>query len=237
MRAGELFERLSAMGAAAQASVPGFYAWGVTVAPPAWARGSSPVARVAAIAALLMLAAGVVGEPRWGGRARFLSLWGFVLASAVVWSAAPAALSPLRMDAPRGLAGMLGWALFAFASAAPALRTALGEAGKEPAEDAPLVPHQRLARGDGAYVAGGSLAAALLQGIGWRVVSVERSLLVRFIALAAGLAVMGAATEIALVRHSPRAVPSRSRRLRRALVALVALGVLALAGLLLVVLD
>jgi hypothetical protein len=235
MRAASVFERLSSMGAAAQASVPGVYAWGVTVAPCAWARGASLVGKVAAIVALLMLGAGMLGERRWGGRARAVLLWGFVVACAAVWSAAPAGLNPLRMDAPRGLAGMLAWALFAFACATPALPPSME--GERANDDAPLAPRQKLRPGDAAYVAGGGLLAAILQVGGWTIPGGERALLVRFVALAAGLAVIGATTELALSRHLPRVVPSRSRRLRRAMTALVALGILVLGGLLLFALD
>src|SRR5271165_7131310 len=124
MRAAGLFERLSSWGAAAQASVPGAYAWGVTVAPAAWSRGGSSFARAASLVAIAALGAGVVGERRWGWRARIASLWTFILACALTWSAVPLALAPLRMDVPRGVAGMIGWALFAMASAAPALQGA-----------------------------------------------------------------------------------------------------------------
>ena len=235
MRADGLLERLSAVGAAAQASVPGVYAWGVTVAPGAWARGASGLAKAGAVAALLMLAVGVVGEPRWVGRARAVSLWGFVVACAVSWCAAPAGLSPLRMDASRGLAGVLGWAIFAFVSAAPALRAPDGD--ERNADAPPNVAAQRSTRSDVIYVTVGALLAGVLQGAGWRIAGVERALLGRFIALAVGLAVIGASTEIALQRHAPRATPSDTRRLRRALVALVALAILALAGLLNLALD
>src|SRR5882672_6171857 len=109
MGARRLLGRLSATGAAAQANVPGAYAWAVTVAPAAWSRGAPALAKVAAVAALLALFGGMAGERAWGARARFASLWGFVLASALAWSSAPAALAPLRVDSLRGLAGMLGW--------------------------------------------------------------------------------------------------------------------------------
>jgi hypothetical protein len=48
MGAARLFDRLSVLGAAAQASVPGVYAWGVTVAPVAASRGASPVVQIGA---------------------------------------------------------------------------------------------------------------------------------------------------------------------------------------------
>jgi hypothetical protein len=243
MRAGDVLERLAAAGAAAQTMVPGVYAWGVTVAPAAWAHGSSGLTRAAAAVAPVALGWGVVGERRWGGRAQLASFWGFVLASAVVWSTAPSGLSPARMDGPRGLAGMLGWALFAFASAGPAIRALPAKVHEEdpvtaaPPLTAPLAPPPRVARGDAAYAAAGASMAAVLQTVGWRVAGAERALLVRFVALAAGLTVIGAATEVALARHGPRAIASPSRRLRRALAALVALSLLALAGLLLLASD
>lgn len=230
MRAQEVLERVSSLGAAAQASVPGLYAWGVTVAPAAWGRGGSAVAKTAAVAAVLALGAGIAGERLWGGRARVLCLWAFVLACALAWSAAPTALGPLRIDAPRGVAGMLGWALFAFASAAPALQSPRD--GDRLVDDAVLPPRRGLTRGDAAYVAAGALIAAALQLVGWRVPTPERALLVRFVALAAGLAAVGAATEVALARHATRTVRSRTRRLRGAMATLVVLAILGFTGVL-----
>jgi hypothetical protein len=235
MRADGLLERLSAIGAAAQATVPGVYAWGVTVAPAAWARGASPVAKAGAISALVMLAAGVAGERRWLERARTLSLWGFVVGCAVSWSAAPAGLTALRIDASRGLAGMVGWALFAFASAAPALRT--HSDSEQGVAAPPSNPSSTSNAADVACVVGSALLAAILQTVGWRVAGAERALLVRFIALAAGLGVIGTATELALQRHAPRQLPSRRRSLRRAVAPLIALAILVLAGLLNAALD
>ena len=67
--------------------------------------------------------------------------------------------------------------------------------------------------------------------------SPERALLVRVVALAAGLAVIGAATELALVRHTSRAERSGRARLRSAGASLLLLGGLAIAGLLLATRD
>jgi hypothetical protein len=179
----------------------------------------------------------VVAERRWAGRARAASLWGFVVACAVSWAAAPAGLSPFRIDAPRGLAGVVGWALFAFASAAPPLHPTdeATSSGDGASHDPPFLPPST--RVDAAYIAGAAVLAASLQAVGWRIGSAERALLVHFIALAAGLAVIGAATEMAIERRVPRSVPSHGRRLRRALAPLVALGLLVLVGLLNVLLD
>ncbi len=221
------------MGAAAQASVPGLYAWGVTVAPVAWSRGASLVSKIAALAALTALAAGVAAERRWS-RARILALWSFVLCCALAWSAAPGALAPLRIDVPRGAAGMLGWALFALASAAPALQ-ALRADGHVLLDEPELAPRRGLRRGDALYVAGSTVAAVLLQLSGWRVTSPERALLVRLVALAGGLALIGAAVDVALARHAPRVTRSSQRRLRRGLTTFVLLAILGLTGALFVV--
>jgi hypothetical protein len=242
MPAEGLLQRVSAMGAAAQAVVPGIYAWAVTVAPVVldlrldrgtigvWAHGTSAVARLAALVAPLWLLAGPAAERRWDARGRVASLWGFVLSCALAWSAAPAAVGPLRIDAPRGVAGMVGWALFALAAAAPALHRG-PEDDERIVREAPLVPRRgQSKRVDSAYLAGGAVLAALLQGVGWRVAGAERSLLVRFVALAASLAVVGAATELALARHVRRVPRSRARRLRAAMATLVALALLGLTG-------
>ncbi|MGO9835072.1 MAG: hypothetical protein ACLP1X_12730 [Polyangiaceae bacterium] len=220
------------MGSVAQASVPGAYAWAATVAPAAWAHGSGTLAKVAALLALIALAAGWAAERRWGGRFRLATLWGFVLASALTWSAAPMALAPLRFDAVHGLAGMLGWALFALALAAPSLDPVSQSSLMLDAE--PLVARRRLATRDTPYLVGAAAIAVSMQLVGWRVAGAERALLVRFVAVAAGLAVIDAAVTIALARHTRRIPRGRRIRFRAAMVPFVLLGILVLTGLLFV---
>jgi hypothetical protein len=230
MPAEGMFQRLSGVGATAQATVPGLYAWGVTVAPAAWARGAPALAKVTAVIALLALIAGAVGERLRPSRARIPCLWTFVLASALTWSASPGSLAPLHIDAQLGIAGMIGWALFAFATAAPALQGRREEERLVLGSD--LAPRKGVARGDAVYVTGGALVAAALQLIGWRTATAERALLVRFVALAAGLAVIGASTQMAVARHSPRVPRSTAGRLRRAMAGLVFLFLLGVTGML-----
>lgn len=237
MRVAELVRRTSVLGDSAQASVPGLYAWAVTVVPPAWARGAPAVAKVAAVAALMTLGLGIASERRWGGRARIAAFWGFIGACAVSWIAARPGSGSARFDAQAGVAGMLGWALFAFVSAAPPLATDASTAAdlvSAPSSGGRLARHPG---GDLAYLAFGALAAAAINVWGWRVPGEERALLVRCIALAAGLAVIGASAHIALARYAPRAVVAASRRMRRAALALVVLAVLAFVGLLLQIPD
>jgi len=223
-------DRISAMGSAAQATVPGAYAWAVTVAPVAWSHGAGTLSKMGAIVALIALGAGSLGERMWGRRGRLASLWGFVLASATSWSAAPDALASRRIDAPHGLAGMLGWGLFGLVLAAPSLE---GSGRPATVPDAgPPIARRRLARADAVCVLGAAAIAVSMQFIGWGVASAERALLVRFVALAAGLAVIDAGATVALAQHARRVQRPVPARLRSSMVPLVALGMLALAGLL-----
>ena len=231
-------ERLAIPGAAAQASVPGVYAWAVTVVPVAW--GHSPVpalTKVVAVLAPAFLIAGVLVErwqrtgwgwgpnrQTWDGRVRNWSLWAFTLSCAGVWSSAPTVVATSLSDAAQAAAGMLGWTVFAFASAGPPL----GKGG--PArlvEHSPLGSRRDLPRGDMGYVAVGALLALTMQLLGWHAAPAERALLIRLIALAAGLAILGAWTEAAIARHGIRAVAPPRARLRAALVPIILLIMLA----------
>jgi hypothetical protein len=217
--------RLSDLGSAAQASIPGLYAWGVTVVPAAWSRGAPLLAKGSAVLGVVALAAALGLEhlrPREAVRARAVAVWGLSLSSAATWLLVPAAMSTLRVDVSRGLAGMLGWALFAFACAAPPVRRDDASLARV-IEGPPLRPRTRLARGDVAIVSVGAVLACALQVIGWRTGPQERAILVRLVEIAAGLAVLGASTAVALARHTRRVPPSRRERTRRVLPWLLAL--------------
>ena len=164
--------------------------------------------------------------PTW---ARIGSVWGFVLSSAIVWALAPAALSSARLDAVRGALGMVGWALFAFASAGPALRADPEAAGRIVASTS-LKPRSDLPSGDGLYVAIGVSLALAMQAVGWGVASPERAVLVRLVTIVCGLAVIGGTTSISLARHAGRVPAARRTRLRRALPWITMLGLFILAG-------
>ena len=217
---------LAELGASAQAAIPGLYAWAITVAPAAWSRGAPIAAKIFAVIGVIALVTApfVEGVGRitplrpWMGpqRARIWSVWGFVLSSATVWALAPAALASARLDGVRGALGMVGWALFAFASAGPTMRPDADAAARIVA-GTPLKPRSELPRGDGAYVIFGVAAALAMQAIGWGVASPERAVLIRLVTITSGIAVLGGATSIALARHATR-TPSPGRvRLRRAL--------------------
>ena len=195
----------------------------VPVAPPATGleRPNVTVAPPKGIAALRSWTG-----PTW---ARVWSVWGFVLSSAIVWTLAPGALSSARLDGVRGALGVVGWALFAFASAGPSLRADPGAAARIVAGSA-LKPRSELPRGDGAYVAGGVLLALGMQSVGWAVAAPERAVLVRLVTVVCGVAVLGATTSIALARHATRTPASSRLRLRRALPWVVILALIAGSG-------
>ncbi len=151
--------------------------------------------------------------PTW---ARIWSVWGFVLSSAIVWTLAPGALSSARLDGVRGALGVVGWGLFAFASAGPSLRADANASSRIVAGSA-LKPRSELPRGDGAYVAAGVLLALGMQSVGWSVASPERAVLVRLVTVVCGVAVLGATTSIALARHQTRTLATGKQRLRRGL--------------------
>ena len=222
---GRITGRIAGLGATAQAAIPGLYAWSVTVAPAAWSRGAPWLAEVAAVLGVIALASAPFVE-RWSSNfARIVSVWGLVTTSGLVWVLAPASLAPGKLDALRAIAGMIGWGLFALATAAPALKRV------DPVHATaglPLRPRAAIPRGDLAYILLGVVLAAGLQVVGWRPMAPERALLVRMVALLQGLAIIGAATETAIARHARRSPASSRRRLRRALMWLVLFGLMAI---------
>ncbi len=230
------------LGAAAQAAVPGFYAWGVTIMPAAWSRGAPVGAKVSAILGVVALVGFVLAEPRLGWRARIGGVWSMLLAGVITWAAAPSALSAFHLDAVHGIAGMFGWGVFAFASAGPAIRRSSPSAAPLPdprnlaGAASPAAARRarvRLRRGDHLYIAAALAAAVALQTVGWSVTVPERALFVRLVTLMAGIALLGASAQLATARYAKRRRPSARGRLRRAMPLLAGLLVAALIGVLL----
>lgn len=222
------FAAFADAGAAGQAVVPGVYAWAVTVVPAAWSRASNIGVKIAAVLAfgalLQTLVASSPSEKLRGRIPGHVGVWVFVLASTVVWVTVPDAMSPAHLHPARGIAGMLGWGVFAFAVAAPAL----GSAREGPLPEGGLKPRLPLARGDAIYIGAAVLLAAALQAVGWSVTVPERAVLVRVVTLAAGIAIIGAATSIATARHSNP--PSFGRAFRSAFPMLACIALLVMAA-------
>jgi hypothetical protein len=218
-------------GAAAQVLVPGLYAWLTTVVPAAWSREGSLAAKGAAAAALVALVAGWWFSRKGDARARIASLWGFVLSSALCWSAAPRAMGGGRIDGLRGVTGTLAWALFALAWAAPAFDSMVGD-GRVEHDDA-LAPRKRLPGRGVALLAVAGIAAVAIQTIGWAAPGPERALLVRLATIVSGLLIIDATAEVVLARHGRAGPLSSSARLRASRWWLIGLAVLVVLGALL----
>jgi hypothetical protein len=199
--------------------VPGAYAWAVTVVPVGWAQGAPVLSMLAAALGPVALVSGPILERRWPNVARMGTGWGLVATSLLTWVVSPEAFAG-SFDAARGIAGMFGWGLFAFALASPA-GTALGAASLAPSR----VPQPSARRVDAPIVLVGLALAVALELPGWRVPQRERALLVRLMGLAGGLAVVTISSQIALGEASPHGV----RRVRARVVGWVALA-LALLG-------
>ena len=196
-----ILERLSALGAGTQAFIPGLYAWVVTVASVGFAAPLTSPQRWTSLLGLLSLAGGVVMTRRGSRFGSIVSVWGLVLAALVTWSLTLATGGTLPVDFSHAVAGLLGWGLFGFASAAPAIQRPLRD------EASPLVtkdPRELRAarRMDASLLGASALMAALLQTLGWETKTFERALLVRLTLLCAGLAVIGAGADVAVSRHA-----------------------------------
>jgi hypothetical protein len=206
----------SSLGAVAQSVIPALYAWGVTVAPVAWARGGGALARICSVAALLVMGAALAVEPKRPSLSRPLLVWGFTAFSLLTWVLAPQGLSVAKLDATRGFLGAAGWLMFAFSAAAPPIRRASGpgEAGRI-VPGPKLSPRSRVARGDGIILGVAFMCALGLQAIGWGVAVPERALLLRATTLVSGIAILGAATDIATLRHQNRKTARAAVRISR----------------------
>jgi hypothetical protein len=193
---------------ATQGTVPGAYAWAVTVAPAGWTSGASAVAIAFTALGLGSLIAGPLVERRSPLAAQLVVGWGMVLSGVGTWVLAPAAAMD-AFDAARGIAGMLGWGLFAFAIASPA-RTPV------PALATTARPSRRAGSRlfDRAVLSSAIGCAVALQVPGWHVAGRERALLVRLVAVAGGLGIMTAAGAV-VVGHRPRQADGASVRLPR----------------------
>lgn len=230
-----LFTRLADVGSVAQATVPGLYAWAVTVAPVAWSRGNGVASRTIAVWGVLALLGAVAVEGMGRHRiARLLSVWGLTVSSALVWAIGSSSVAATRLDSARGISGMLGWGLFAYASAAPTFR-------RSPAppifdEGSELRARGSSPRGDRYYLIAAAIAAVALQFIGWGPTTAERSLLVRLVTVGAGIAIITSTSHVTLARHKRGRPASTSARTRAVLFGLGAVGLTAMVGIVLALL-
>jgi hypothetical protein len=207
---------------------PGLYTWAVTVAWPAAQRLAPLESRLLAGAALVSLLVGAVLNRFWALGARIAGLWLFVACSLGAWALLARSIAPTHLDPVHGVLGSLGWAAFAivWGGERPAPRTAEASARSlTRSED------RRRAMFIMTIVAA---AAAIPLALAWWVESTERALLAHAVTLAAGIALVARAADVAAPAPrdpGPSAPAERPRRrLLRAAWPLAAVTCLALAG-------
>ena len=197
------------LGGLATILLPGIYAWGATVAWPAFAlKGSSPVARTAAGVAAVLLVSGPLVARRHLRSGRALGVLGFVGASAAAWGALDAAIRPPQLDSVRGALGAMAWGLFALGWGTFPGRTRLPEEDPHAVLSGRLPPRARLPKRISLGFAGLLAAALALPLLAWRVERPGVALLAQAVALAASVALLGVGSRVLLSPKGPPRVKS-----------------------------
>lgn len=224
------FGQLSALGSGTQALLPGIYAWALTIAPVGFAHGGSIIGKVAASAGFVALFGAAEATRRGKRIGQIVSVWGLALSAMATWASGISDFGVIRAEPLRMFAGLFGWTLFGFASAAPAVnRTVQDRATPLTSRDPELARARR--RLDGWILGGAALLAATLQCVGWDAPTLERAVLVRLTTVCASIAVIGAAADIVVVRHVKAREEKRS--LTQAVLPLVFMALFVIAAVLL----
>lgn len=205
--------------------LPGAYAWGATVAWPAFAaRAPAPVARLAAALAFVALASGPLIARRWLGFGRAVGVLGFAGLSAAAWGVLGDELRPPSLDPVRAALGALGWGLFALGWGNFPGRDHLPEDDPHALLASRQPPRARLPLavqfGTGALFA----AALALPFLAWRVERPGVALLAHAAALAAAVALLSVGTRVLLAPGSAERQGSGARMWSWLLVLWLALG-------------
>lgn len=201
--------RVFELGGLATILLPGIYAWGATVAWPAFAsNGSSPVARTAVAVAAILLFSGPLVARRHLRIGRALGVLGFVGASAAAWGALDTAIRPPQLDTVRGALGALAWGLFALGWGTFPGRTRLPEEDPHAVLTGRLAPRARLPRSTSAAFAGLLATGLALPLLAWRVERPGVALLAQAAALAGSVALLGVGSRVLLSPKGPPRVKS-----------------------------
>lgn len=211
-----------------QRIVAASFAWLVTIMPAAYSRAGSGAVRLVALAGLAAAVAGpllVPARPRLG---RHVGISGFLLAAAIVWAAASAALEPARLDSLRGGIGAVAWGVYAFSWGEP------WRFGAPSAEPGGAVLRARAALPPLAVpIAGiGIVSGLLLLGGAWWLRDPARALIGHAAAVGMATALVTVAASVAIERgkrgSAPSVVGPRAARALMLLALVAVLGVVAI---------
>ncbi len=179
--------------------LPGLYAWGATVAWPAFsASSSSSVARLAAALAAFALLSGPWVARRRLSLGRSIGVLGFVGLSAAAWVALESELRAPRLDAVRAALGAVAWGLFALGWGGFPGRTHLPEDDPHALLAARLPPRDRLSVGLGLAFSALLVTALALPLLAWRVERAGVALLAHAAALAGSVALLSVGSRVLL---------------------------------------
>jgi hypothetical protein len=182
--------------------LPGLYAWGATVAWPAFShRAASLPARAGAIAALVALVGGLALARSHPVAGRATGVLGCLGCSAVAWGALGNTLRAPELDSVRGALGALAWGLFALGWGGFPARLPVEEL--EPTALGRLQPRGRLPLGMRLGFVGLVFFALSLPLLAWRVQRPGVALLAQAAALAGSVGLLNVGTRILLARPSP----------------------------------
>ena len=180
--------------------LPGLYAWGATVAWPAFSRRAASLpARVGAIAALVALLAGLALARRYPVVGRATGVLGCLGCSAIAWGALGNTLRGAELDPVRAALGALAWGLFALGwGSFPARLVPVEEL--ESAGLGRLQPRGRLPLGMRLGFVALVFFALALPLLAWRVERPGVALLAHAVALAGSVGLLNVGTRILLAR-------------------------------------
>nr|PZN24859.1 MAG: hypothetical protein DIU78_11370 [Pseudomonadota bacterium] len=190
---------------------PGVYAWATTVASPAFAREASTFSRVAAVAALLALGAGVFWPTRAPRLGRVLGIHAFVGLSLATWASVLHDGVDLAAEPLVAAFGALGWMIYAFGWGELRGPLTVPEDDPHVIPGAPLASRGTLGRRATIAFWLGLAGALSFVVLAFRVTRPTHAILAHAVALAAGLWVLGAATRVALERAPRPSGPSADR--------------------------
>lgn len=206
---------IRAFAARANKLLPGLYAWAATVALPSTSPEVGSYGRLTAFLALIALVLGPWVAPARPALGRVLGIHVFIGLSLATWAIALRAGASLASEPLRAALGGLGWMAYAFGWGE------LGRPLRVPEDDPavlggpPLPPRAELPRRASIVFGIGVAGALLLAALAWRVSRTPQTVMAHAVALAAGLWLIAASTQVGLTT-APRVRGSTSERLLRA---------------------
>ncbi|WP_438043313.1 hypothetical protein [Sorangium sp. So ce128] len=217
-------------GRAPQALLAAVVAWMITVAPAGFGRGAPVVASIAATLAFLCGVAAPLLAATHRRVARHLGISVFLALVTLTWLLASPSLQPSRLDPVRAAIGAIAWGIFALS-----WRDRWDVRRQpEPEPDAPLLQARaHLPLLATAIVAFGALVSLAILVLAWRIRDPERALLAQAVAVACAVALITAASGVAVARgrrHTGggRRLPHRAVRHLVVLIVFAVLGAVAM---------